>query len=123
MGEIINIWGKRITVPLTMYLSSDNAAALKPAMLICPGGAYREHAVHEGHGYVEWLTKHGIHCFVLEYRLGSQGHRFPKPFQDVVRAIKPDTSQRVFMGYRSFASWHHGILCRWAFSFNAANTL
>ena len=88
MVELVSIWGDRLHVPLAVYLSQDTSAGLKPAMLICPGGAYREHAVHEGREYAEWLTKHGIHCFVLEYRLGSQGHRYPKPFEDVVRAIK-----------------------------------
>jgi len=88
MPETVNVLGTGASVPLTIYLSEGGNAALKPAMLICPGGAYREHADHEGRGYAEWLTKHGVHCFVLEYRLGSMGDRYPAPFEDVVRAIK-----------------------------------
>jgi acetyl esterase/lipase len=58
------------------------------AMIICPGGGYGRLAPHEGHDYAVWLSGHGIACFVLKYRLGSDGYRYPAEFQDVERAIR-----------------------------------
>ena len=41
-------------------------------MVICPGGGYAGLAPHEGNDYALWLNQHGVTCFVLKYRLGSQ---------------------------------------------------
>lgn len=88
MPNTVNIWGNQRSVPLTVYLAAHDTTALRPAMLICPGGAYREHAEHEGRDYALWLSQHGVHCFVLAYRLGSLGHAYPAPFEDVTRAMQ-----------------------------------
>lgn len=88
MIKPIKIWGDACHVSLIPYPAADTVTGPHPAMVICPGGAYREHAEHEGHGYAEWLNQHGITCFVLAYRLGSQGHRYPEPFEDVLRAMR-----------------------------------
>jgi len=44
-------------------------------MVVLPGGGYGGLAEHEGTGYAEHFTKAGIACFVVSYRLGSQGFR------------------------------------------------
>ena len=72
---------------LTPYLP-DPAAATGAAMVICPGGGYAHLAPHEGNDYALWLNQHGVTCFVLKYRLGSNGYHYPAEFDDGTRAIR-----------------------------------
>ncbi len=58
------------------------------AIVICPGGGYGGLADHEGKGYADYLTQHGITCFVLKYRLGSKGYRHPVMLGDAARAVR-----------------------------------
>lgn len=59
------------------------------AMVICPGGGYGGLAVgHEGADVAAWCTANGTTAFVLHYRLGKQGHRYPTQLIDVQRAIR-----------------------------------
>jgi acetyl esterase/lipase len=58
------------------------------AMVICPGGGYEHLAPHEGGDYALWLNQHGVTCFVLKYRLGSNGYRHPAMLQDAARAVR-----------------------------------
>jgi acetyl esterase/lipase len=75
------------TPSITPYLPPD-APPTGPAMLICPGGGYANLAQHEGHAYALWLSALGIRCFVLRYRLGSNGYRHPRMLEDVARALR-----------------------------------
>jgi acetyl esterase/lipase len=72
---------------LTPYLP-DTTNATGAAMVICPGGAYQFLAPLEGNDYALWLNQHGVTCFVLKYRLGSNGYHYPAEFQDVTRAVR-----------------------------------
>jgi acetyl esterase/lipase len=58
------------------------------AMVICPGGGYARLAPHEGQDYARWLASRGVTCFVLKYRLGADGYRYPVEYQDIARAIR-----------------------------------
>jgi len=58
------------------------------AMVICPGGGYGALAPHEGNDYALWLNQHGVTCFVLKYRLGSNGYRHPAMLNDAARAVR-----------------------------------
>ena len=71
---------------LTPYLCESNATGA--AMVICPGGAYQHLAPHEGNDYALWLNQHGVTCFVLKYRLGSNGYRHPAMINDAARAVR-----------------------------------
>src|SRR5579885_59623 len=71
---------------LTPYLCESNATGA--AMVICPGGGYQHLAPHEGRDYALWLNQHGVHCFVLKYRLGSHGYHYPAEFSDGQRAMR-----------------------------------
>jgi len=71
---------------LTPYLCASNATGA--AMVICPGGGYGRLASHEGEGYALWLNRQGINCFVLKYRLGSNGYRHPAMLNDAARAVR-----------------------------------
>src|SRR5678815_366828 len=66
---------------LTPYLA-DPAIATGAAMVIFPGGGYGALAPHEGKGYADWLVTNGISCFVVKYRLGSDGYHHPAMLQD-----------------------------------------
>jgi acetyl esterase/lipase len=72
---------------LTPYLA-EPATATGAAMVILPGGGYGGLAGHEGKGYADWLAKNGVSCFVVKYRLGSQGYRHPSMLQDAARAVR-----------------------------------
>jgi acetyl esterase/lipase len=72
---------------LTPYLP-DPTNTTGAAMVICPGGAYAGLAPHEGNDYALWLNQHGVTCFVLKYRLGSNGYRHPAMLDDAARAVR-----------------------------------
>jgi len=72
---------------ITPYLPApDNATGA--ALLICPGGAYWDLAPHEGEAYARFFNQSGIACFVLAYRLGSNGYHYPVQHLDVSRAMR-----------------------------------
>jgi acetyl esterase/lipase len=70
---------------LTPYLPDNPSGA---AMLIIPGGGYGR--IYEGQAepFALWLNEHGIAAFVLRYRLGTSGYRYPSQLQDAVEAMR-----------------------------------
>ena len=56
-------------------------------LVILPGGGYRALADHEGKGYADFFVQAGICCFVVTYRLGSDGYRHPAMLEDALAAI------------------------------------
>jgi acetyl esterase/lipase len=72
---------------ITPYLPAPGKAT-GAALVICPGGGYAHLAPHEGDGYARFFSANGITCFVLAYRLGSQGYHYPAMFLDVSRALR-----------------------------------
>lgn len=75
-------------IPTLTRFSPPAGKATGAAMVICPGGGYGMLADHEGKGYAEYLAANGLDCFVLKYRLGSQGYRHPAMWNDAQRAIR-----------------------------------
>ena len=72
---------------LTSYLV-DGAKNTGTAVVVCPGGGYRNLAMdHEGKQIAEYLNGLGINAFVLKYRLGPRYHH-PVELQDAQRAIR-----------------------------------
>lgn len=57
-------------------------------MLIIPGGGYGR--IYEGQAepFALWLNEQGIAAFVLRYRLGTSGYRYPSQLQDAVEAMR-----------------------------------
>jgi acetyl esterase/lipase len=72
---------------ITPYLP-DPDKTTGAAMVICPGGGYGGLAPHEGNDYALWLNQSGVTCFVLKYRLGSNGYRHPAMLNDAARAVR-----------------------------------
>ena len=61
--------------------------ALGRALVIFPGGGYAGLAPHEGAGYAEYFSQRGYACFVVRYRLGSEGFRHPAMLEDAAAAV------------------------------------
>jgi acetyl esterase/lipase len=60
---------------LTAYLP-DSAIATGTAVIICPGGGFRELWVsHEGTDLAHWLNSIGVAAFILKYRVMRTGDR------------------------------------------------
>jgi acetyl esterase/lipase len=72
---------------ITCYLPAEGAANEGTAVIIFPGGGYGHLAEHEGRGYAEYLAQAGIAGCVVEYRLGTDGHRHPAMLEDALAAI------------------------------------
>ena len=70
---------------LTLYRPEKANGA---AMLLIPGGGYS--GIYEGQAdpFALWLNQQGITAFVLRYRLGSAGYRYPSQLQDAVEAMR-----------------------------------
>lgn len=70
---------------LTPYVPAKASGA---AMLLIPGGSYS--GIYEGQAepFALWLNDQGITVFVLRYRLGSAGYRYPSQLQDAVEAMR-----------------------------------
>lgn len=64
------------------------AKANGAAILLIPGGGYS--GIYEGQAepFALWLNEQGITAFVLRYRLGSAGYRYPAQLQDAVKAMR-----------------------------------
>lgn len=75
-------------IPTVTFFPADAQTASGAALVICPGGAYAKLAEHEGRGYAEFFAKNGVACFVLKYRLGSDGYRHPRMLEDAARAVR-----------------------------------
>jgi acetyl esterase/lipase len=96
-GQILPLWNgaapgalgsdERDIPALTAYLPRTMNAGT-PAMIVCPGGGYRNlSSNHEGRQIAGYLNSLGIAAFVLRYRLGPRYHH-PIELGDAQRAIR-----------------------------------
>ena len=66
--SVINVYQPDLTVFL-----ADSQAGLTPAVIIFPGGGYRQLVIEkEGYKIAKWLNENGITAFVLKYRLNRE---------------------------------------------------
>lgn len=70
---------------LTLHIPAKATGA---AMLLIPGGSYQGIYAGQAEPFALWLNEQGITVFVLRYRLGSSGYRYPSQLQDAVEAIR-----------------------------------
>lgn len=59
---------------------------VRPAVLLCPGGAYRVCSDREAEPVAMAFMAEGYHAFILRYSL-NKAAAFPKPLQDAEEAI------------------------------------
>ncbi len=94
--QVIRLWpqmmgkAEKDNPTLTMY-APDSEKANGAAIIICPGGAYRGLAAHEGEDYARFLAGYGITGMVLQYRHGGGGYKYPEITADAARAIRVDS--------------------------------
>ena len=88
-------WASYVTRP-TMTIYKPKGRNTRAAILVLPGGGYRAVAMDlEGTEICDWITKQGVTCIVLKYRVPQvwhhdRGEKAPKvqlPLQDAQRAI------------------------------------
>ena len=87
MIQTYNLWDfdcPHETPAMTRYVPAEKKSDW--SIVIFPGGAYTHRAVHEGKGYAEFLNKHGIQAFVVDYRVAPS--RFPAQLADARRAVR-----------------------------------
>jgi acetyl esterase/lipase len=96
-GQVLRLWtgpapgalgSEDSDVPtLTAYLPRTMTAST-PAVVICPGGGYRNlSSNHEGRQVASYFNSMGVAGFVLRYRLGPRYHH-PVELGDAQRAIR-----------------------------------
>ena len=104
----IKLWDGRDDVTLTTYVLDDSPEMLKgkkrPAVIVCPGGAYLSCSDREGEPVAMRFAAMGYHAFVLRYSVYSEnkgGMMFggakdpepkpwlnhPAPMRDIARAM------------------------------------
>ena len=93
--RIINLWPEGhpfnqetlgVLPRLEVYTPETPAKGPFAVIIICPGGAYRHRAYHEGEPVAQLLADHGIVGAVLQYRVAP--HDFPAPQIDACRAVR-----------------------------------
>lgn len=67
-----------------------------PAVLVLPGGGFREHTRHDGVGYARWFARLGITAVVLRYQL--QPDPFPLALQQARAALAALADGRLLSG-------------------------
>jgi acetyl esterase/lipase len=87
------------TPRLAWYPAKPSGDATRGAVIVCPGGGYGFRCDYEGEPVALMLNHHGIHAFVLDYRIAPDLH--PAPLSDARRAIRTARSLAPRLGFRS----------------------
>jgi acetyl esterase/lipase len=75
-------------VPAVSVFAPRKGKANGTAVVIAPGGSYRELASDlEGREVADWFAARGITAFVLRYRMGGK-YQYPVPLEDAQRAMR-----------------------------------
>ena len=77
-----------IDIPTLVAYVPNPSRKSGAVLVLCPGGGYQVMDNHSGRGFAQWLAGEGVTCFVLKYRLGSDGYRYPVPMLDAARAVR-----------------------------------
>lgn len=90
--EVISLLEGIFDVTLTAYLQEPGMdqifPIIRPAVVLCPGGAYMGMTEKEGEPVALKFLAQGYHVFILKYSVGIGTGQFPAPFIDAARAIK-----------------------------------
>jgi acetyl esterase/lipase len=94
--KTINLWPEKspnnhkhekFGVPkLELFIPEGTATGKRAAIVVCPGGGYRNLAAHEGQPLAELFASQGMVAAVLTYHIFP--HQFPLPYADACRAIR-----------------------------------
>jgi len=59
---------------------------VRPAMIVLPGGGFTYKSPLEAETVAEWFKVHGIHAFVMNYRVAP--YKMPTTGEDILRAVQ-----------------------------------
>ncbi len=79
--------GAAITIYIPDFLTETVNTAARPAVVICPGGAYMGITEKEAEPVALRFLAAGFCAFVLRYSIGAGMAVFPSPFLDAARAV------------------------------------
>ncbi|WP_070000081.1 alpha/beta hydrolase [Cellulosilyticum sp. I15G10I2] len=89
--EIIPLLEGVSNATLTAYIQDASMdqrfPIIRPAIIICPGGAYIGITEKEAEPVALRFIAAGYHVFVLRYSIGTQIGRFPAPFIDAAKSV------------------------------------
>jgi len=97
MQEVIPLWSRGVPgalgtleqdSPRMLVYLPRKEIAMKTAIVLCQGGSYGGYYEGQGEPFARWLNEHGIAVFLLKYRLGSVGYRYPAQLNDLSRAVR-----------------------------------
>lgn len=87
---------QNVVKPVLMYYPPDPGTDVGTAMVIAPGGGFRNLMMsYEGVDVARYLNKHGVHAYVLKYRLIYRGETTKQDGQDVRKLAAADGQQAV----------------------------
>ena len=87
---------QNVVKPVLMYYPPDPGTDVETAMVIAPGGGFRNLMMsYEGVDIARYLNKLGVHAYVLKYRLIHHGDRSQQNGQDVRKLAAADGQQAV----------------------------
>ncbi|TDQ40899.1 alpha/beta hydrolase [Aureibacillus halotolerans] len=91
--QTFNLDPNNDAITLTSYILDEvkevTATHSRPAVIICPGGAYQRTSDREGEPVALRFAAAGFHAFVLRYHTHSTGGSLhPQPLLDVAGALK-----------------------------------
>lgn len=89
--EVISLSEGVSNATLTAYIQDPSMDSkypiIRPAIIICPGGAYIGITEKESEPVAMRFLAAGYHVFVLKYSIGIGLAKFPTPFIDAARAV------------------------------------
>ena len=88
--EVVPLFEGVSDATLTAYIQDrpmGDELCIRPAVVICPGGAYVGITEKEGEPVALRFMAAGYHVFVLRYSIGMGIGRFPAPFIDGAKSI------------------------------------
>ncbi|MDF2613359.1 MAG: alpha/beta hydrolase [Clostridia bacterium] len=89
--EVIPLLEGVSNAALTAYIQDASMdqrfRVIRPAVVICPGGAYIGITEKEAEPVALRFIAAGYHVFVLKYSIGTQIGRFPAPFIDAAKSV------------------------------------
>lgn len=89
--EVIHMLEGISNATLTAYIQEafldHQLPIIRPAIIICPGGAYIGITEKEAEPVAMKFLSEGYHVFILRYSIGVGQAMFPAPFLDAARAV------------------------------------
>jgi len=102
-------WASYVSRP-TMTIYQPRKKKTRAAIVVLPGGGYAAVAMDvEGTEICEWMTKQGITCVVLKYRVPQSWHRAADHVEEAPKVQLPLQDAERAMGLLRYRAAFYGI--------------